>query len=304
VVDADAVVIAGYDAIINRFVGACAEMDAERALAANVEVEYDSIDKRFLDRLNERAEGAPDGADAAAFAAVKDAISEAMGKRVGEAAEKLKGVLTAGAPPEMNKALEMLAAQGKLDDAIVLLLQANIEQAKAAGMEPAVQVMSGVLSHASVLKEAKLSPEVRLIRRLLRAEDAEAREDLLMTALKPSKGVMLADGTVTTGVRVNGKKFVEELRSLIEQYSNVEEAFAMRLSQLGEESENVARKIFDMEEKDVKDLQEEAFHKRSVSVWDLEQVEMREEVEGRQAAWEGRLGNLPAGFDEHGKMAI
>jgi hypothetical protein len=161
-----------------------------------------------------------------------------------------------------------------------------------------------VLDHAAMLKDARLSPEVRLIRRLLRTDDEEVRVDLLMTALKPNKGVMLADGTVTSGVRVNGKKFVQELRGLIEQYSNVEEAFAMRLSRLGEESEAVARKLFDMEEKDVKDLQEEAFHRRSVSVWDLEQVEMREEVEGRKASWEGRLGQVPSGFDEHGKMAI
>eukprot|EP00173_Palmaria_palmata_P004620 Plantae.Rhodophyta-Palmaria_palmata.ctg666.p1 GENE.Plantae.Rhodophyta-Palmaria_palmata.ctg666~~Plantae.Rhodophyta-Palmaria_palmata.ctg666.p1 ORF type:complete len:228 (+),score=59.58 Plantae.Rhodophyta-Palmaria_palmata.ctg666:289-972(+) len=227
-----------------------------------------------------------------------------MSKRVAEAAERLKEILTAGSPGDMNNALERINLKGGLDDAIVLLLQANIDQAKQAGMEPAVKVMTGLLDYASKLKEAKLSQEVRLIRKLLRTDDDESREDLLMTALKPNKGVMLADGTVTSGVRVNGKKFVQELRTLIDHYSNVEEAFAMRLSALGEQSETVARKLFDMEEKDVSDLQEEAFHKRSVSVWDLEQVEMREEVEGRKADWEGRLGQMPSGFDEHGKMAI
>jgi hypothetical protein len=295
---------AAYDALIDRLVAACAEEDADRALAANVDFEYERIDKRFLDRLDARASAAAAAAAGPALAKVKDAIAEAMRARVAAAAEKLKVVLTAGGPGAMRDALETLAAKGGLDEAVVLLLQGNIEQAKAAGMGPAVQAMTAVLDHAAMLKDARLSPEVRLIRRLLRTDDEEVRVDLLMTALKPNKGVMLADGTVTSGVRVNGKKFVQELRGLIEQYSNVEEAFAMRLSRLGEESEAVARKLFDMEEKDVKDLQEEAFHRRSVSVWDLEQVEMREEVEGRKASWEGRLGQVPSGFDEHGKMAI
>lgn len=302
---ADEKAMLAYDAIIERFLGAAKEEDAERALFANIEYDYDSIDKRFLDRLDDKvAEAGSESEDRKGYILVKEAIANAMSKRVAEAAERLKEILTAGSPGDMNNALERINLKGGLDDAIVLLLQANIDQAKQAGMEPAVKVMTGLLDYASKLKEAKLSQEVRLIRKLLRTDDDESREDLLMTALKPNKGVMLADGTVTSGVRVNGKKFVQELRTLIDHYSNVEEAFAMRLSALGEQSETVARKLFDMEEKDVSDLQEEAFHKRSVSVWDLEQVEMREEVEGRKADWEGRLGQMPSGFDEHGKMAI
>lgn len=302
---ADEMAMMAYDVIIERFLGAAKEEDAERALFANIEFDYDSIDKKFLDRLEDKvAEAGAESEDGKGYILVKEAIANAMSKRVAEAAERLKEILTAGSPGDMNNALERINMKGGLDDAVVLLLQANIEQAKQAGMEPAVKVMTGLLDYASKLKEAKLSPEVRLIRKLLRTDDEESREDLLMTALKPNKGVMLADGTVTSGVRVNGKKFVQELRTLIDHYSNVEEAFAMRLSALGEQSETVARKLFDMEEKDVGDLQEEAFHKRSVSVWDLEQVEMREEVEGRKADWEGRLGQMPSGFDEHGKMAI
>jgi len=42
---------------------------------------------------------------------------------------------------------------------------------------------------------------------------------------------------------------------------------------LAKESELAARDIFGLQEKDISTLQQEAFDQRSVSVWDLEQLE-------------------------------
>lgn len=307
-VDAAEVATATYDALIERLVEASKEHDGAVALAANVEFSYEEIDKRFLDRLAEQAKLAGINGEeekAKSLKLVEEAIASAMSKKVGEAAEKLKTVVSAGSPDDMRKEISRInTMQGGIDDAFVLLLQGNIQQAEAAGQEPAVKILTMLMEFASSLKEARLNPEVRLIRKLIRAPDSAARIEMLTEALSPNKSVLLADGTKTSGVRVNGKKFVEALRELIEQYSNIEEKFAMQLSTIGEESEEIARKLFDMEDKDVKDLQNEAFHKRSVSVWDLEEFEQKEDVEGRKAPWDGRLGNIPEGFDEHGKMAI
>jgi hypothetical protein len=296
---------ATYDALIERMVTASGEDDGEIALASTVEVEYEAIDKRLLDRLEEQVAGEADVDRVAALTAVKAAIGNAMSSKMKEAAEKLKDVIMAGPPVEMRKKMETLAVKGSIDDAFILLLQGNLQQAEAAGVAQAVSVMSSLLEHASFLKDARLAPEVRLIRSLIRTKDSETRMALLTTALKPNTGILLADGkTKTTGVRVNGKKFVVALRELIEKYSNIEEGFAKLLNDIGEESEAVARQLFDMEEKDVRDLQREAFNKRSVSVWDLEKIEMQEELEGRSAGWEGRLGDMPAGFDQDGNMRI
>jgi hypothetical protein len=303
--DETAMADASYDSLLDRLLRACRE-DGDAigdALSTTVAFSYDDMDKRFLDRLEEAS-----GEDAEdlwkPLTLIKAAIAVEMGKRMASAAEKLKVVLTAGSRDDMRKELEILAVKGGVDDAFVLLLQGNIQQAENAGVNSAVQVLSSVLEHAAMLKDARLAPEFRLIRRLLRTNDSEARIDMLKEALTPTKAVFLPDGSKTAGVRVNGKKFVEALRDLIEKYGNIEADFVQKLSQIGEESEGVARKLFDMEDKDIQDLQQEAFSKRSVSVWDLEKVEMTEEVEGRKAAWDGQLGPIPHGFDEHGKLQI
>jgi hypothetical protein len=303
--DDKAVADASYDALLDRLVRACRE-DGDAigdALSTTVAVSYDDMDKRFLDRLEEAS-----GEEAEdlwkPLTLIKAAIAVEMGKRMTAAAEKLKVVLTAGSPDDMRKELEILAVKGGVDDAFVLLVQGNIQQAENAGVNSAVQVLSSVLEHAAMLKDARLAPEFRLIRRLLRTNDSEARIGMLTEALTPKKAVFLPDGSKTAGVRVNGKRFVDALRDLIEKYGNIEAEFVQKLSEIGEESEGVARKLFDMEDKDVQDLQQEAFSKRSVSVWDLEKVEMTEAMEGRKAAWEGQLGAIPQGFDEHGKLQI
>ena len=295
-----AVATATYDELLDQFSAAFSESPA--ALKTTIDASYDRIDLTLLERLGERiTEGGPQAQNGHE---VRDAISAAMNDRMAAAMAAVKSVLAAGEPTAMRAAVDTLARKGKIDDAFVLLLQANIEQAKKAGATQAVEIVQMVLDHASAVQELGLDPEIKLIRSLLRTEDKAARVEMLMEGLKPRGTVTNMDGSATQGVKVDGKKFVTALRKLIEEFGNVDEKFVLRLSAIGEESETVARKLFDMEGKDVKDLQDEAFHKRSVSIWDLERIEMEEQLQGREAAWEGRLGSIPEGFDEHGKMEV
>lgn len=289
---------ATYDELIDKLVAAGTGAELKTAVGAS----YDRVDMRLLERLSERV--ALGGSDASALAGVRDTINAVMKERVATATEALKTVLAAGDPVAMRKQIDLLARQGKVDDAFMLLLQANVEQAAKAGAEQAVKVMKMVLEHAMKVKEVGLDPEIKLIRSLIRTEDSETRVKMLMEGLKPRQTVTSIDGNPVTNVKVDGKKFVIALRKLIEEFGNVDEKFVLKLSQIGEESEAVARKLFDMEDKDVRDLQDEAFHKRSVSIWDLERIEVEEELEGRKAPWEGQLGEIPAGFDPEGKMEI
>lgn len=292
---------ATYDELIDEIMSARAPSNP-KALKAAVNSAYLRIDLRMLERLNERISKGK--SDKAALIELRDVISLIMNERVQAAGKSVSMVLSAPNPDEMRKQINDLSRQGKVDDAFILLMQANLEQAKKAKVRPAVHVLSFALDHAQKLKDVQLEPEIRLIRALLRTEDADTRVKILTKGFTPGKSVTFLDGTPTSGMRVDGKKFVAALRRIIEDFGNVDKDFVLRVSKIGEESEAVARKLYNMEDKDVKDLQNEAFHKRSVSVWDLEKLEVQEKVEGKSAAWEGRLGSVPDGFGEDGKMQI
>ena len=118
-------------------------------------------------------------------------------------------------------------------------------------------------------------------------------------AFTPRKAVMRADGSMSSGVDNDAKEFVKALRKLIQEFGNVEKSFVEKLGRIGEESEEVARKIYALGDKDVSEIQDEAFHKRSVSVWELERLELSESFQGRKAPWEFAQ---PAGFKDGKKQ--
>lgn len=293
-----------YDELIDSFLES---RSRESGLKATVSLQYERVDMEMLNRLQMRQEAAQCDAERQALEEVTSSITNEMSERVNAAVTRLREVISApGGMDAMKKRLELVAEGGGLDDAFIMLLQSNMERAADAGTkgQDAARALGEVLRAANEIKDRKLPAEIRLVRKLLRADGQKARVALLMEALTPGKKVAMVGGGMSAGVRVDGKQFVEALRELIAKYGNVDKAFVKRLIEIGEESEAVARKIYGIEDKDVKELQEEAFHKRRVSVWDLENVEISEEAQGRKAGWEGSLGYIPPGFNEEGKMTI
>jgi hypothetical protein len=63
-----------------------------------------------------------------------------MSARIQKASASLQTVLKAGNLDGMMKQLMILNAKGGLDESVVLLMEANIEQAKKAGAKPAFEV--------------------------------------------------------------------------------------------------------------------------------------------------------------------
>lgn len=297
-----------YDDLIDMFISAYENSSDEKegkvAIKTAVEINYHRIDMRMLERLSERIVSA--GNRSPLLAKVRDEISEVMNLRLSAAMDAVKSVLSAPSPADMRNRVKDLSQRGKLDDAFTLLLQANLEQARKAGVEQAARAIEGILQYATNIKDQEVDPEIRLIRRLLRTQDEETRIQMLTDAITPEASVELVDGSKTTGLKLDGKKFVASLRKLIEEYGQIDESFVLKLSKIGEESEQVARKVFDMEDKDIADYQDEAFHKRSVSIWDLEEYEHQETMEGRTAPWEGQMGNIPEkmGFGPDGKLSV
>lgn len=294
------VAVLSYDALLAEIQGAASAHGG--SLAAAVRRAYNRVDMRFLQHLAQKNLDAADDEERAGIEAVQAAVTQEMTVRMGAASAAFKEVVTAGDEDAMNRQMALLLQKGELDEAFLLLLAGNLEQAKAAGVEPAVAVLSRLQTRAAELKDSRAPPEVALVRKLLRTPELDERRALLTAALTPRKKIALADGSSSSGVVVDGKKLVVALRRLVEEFGNVDAAIIERVDALGLEAEAVAREIYGLEGKDVGQLQDEAFHKRSVSVWDLEQVEIQSEMEGREAPW--AAGNKLPGFDEEGRMQL
>lgn len=269
-----------YDALLNEMVNAS---DGVRMAVTRL---YNRIDNRFLEHLSSKID-ASTGKEQESLVELKDMIIETMSARMTKATEVMKTVFQAGPPEEMERKLVELYRMGDVDEAFLLLLKGNIDQARKAGAEPAVQVLSRLRSRAMELGDANAEPEVVLVRKLLRTEDRAQRKAFLIDALLPKGKVVLEDGRSTSsGSKVDGAKVVQTLKRLIEDFGNIDAAFVKKVTGLATECEEAAREIFGLEGKDAKELQDEAFHKRSVSVFDLERVEMEAEMKGEKAPWE------------------
>lgn len=297
-----------YDQIIDMFVSAFEsasdEESGQAAVKTAVDLNYHRIDMGMLERLSERIVAA--GKRAPLLARVRDEISVVMNQRLSAAMDAVKNVLSARSPDDMRSRVNDLLQRGRVDDAFILLLQANQQEAQKAGIQEAAHAIGEILKYASEVKDQTLEAEIRLIRQLLRTDDEAVRIQMLTNAITPEASVELTDGSKSTGMKIDGKKFVAALRKLIEDYGHIDESFVLKLSKIGEESEQVARKVFNMEDKDISEYQDEAFHKRSVSIWDLEEYEQQETMEGRTAPWEGKLGSIPEkmGFGPDGRLSV
>eukprot|EP00286_Rhodomonas_abbreviata_P016837 CAMPEP_0181318428 /NCGR_PEP_ID=MMETSP1101-20121128/16999_1 /TAXON_ID=46948 /ORGANISM="Rhodomonas abbreviata, Strain Caron Lab Isolate" /LENGTH=433 /DNA_ID=CAMNT_0023425893 /DNA_START=374 /DNA_END=1675 /DNA_ORIENTATION=+ len=287
--------IASYDSFIDKL-----RANSGDALRSAVEAAYDRMDMRLLERLNERMQ--EDSEEKESLVALNNAVQETMSARIQRASAALQGILKAGDPDAMKKEMMLLNAKGGLDESVILLLEANIDQAKKAGAQPAVEVMTMLKDKAVEFKDQSMPDEIRLIRRLLRTQDKDARKEQLVDAFKPRERIELPDGSTTKPQTVNGRRFVEALRDLITKFGNVDSAFLERIDMIAQESEDVASELFGLKDNvDVNKLQDEAFHKRSISVWELESIEEGYEQSGQKAPW-----HFPskAGWDEDGNMVI
>jgi len=286
--------VLSYDRFIDELIADPSNIDTA------VEASFDRIDMRFLERLNERVQ--EDSPKKDILAALNSSIQSCMSVRVQKASETLAKILKAGDPNAMKKELMILNAKGALDDSVILLLEANIDQAKKAGAAQAVTVMTMLRDKAVDYKDQSMPEEIRLIRKLLRTDDEAARKAMLTEAFKPRDDVLNPDGSARRKQNVSGKAFVTALRTLISDFGNVDKSFLAKVDMIAKESESVASSLFNVsEDMDVRELQDEAFHKRSISVWELESLEEQYERSGMEAPWQGESRG---GWDKDGNMII
>lgn len=157
--------------------------------ASIVFANYDQFDAQFIKVLNERvANGEQESQD------VLDALAGEQNKRLAEATESLKLVLAAGDPMRMEGVIVKLAREEKVNEAFLLLLEANANQAAAAGATGPAQLMKRLGERAMEEKDKQSSSkEIKLLRQLLRTDDETKRQEILTDAFTPKTGLLVSE---------------------------------------------------------------------------------------------------------------
>jgi hypothetical protein len=280
---------------------------------------YDQFDAQFIKVLNERKENGDNDA-----ATLLEALSVEQQKRLTLATECLKQVLAAGDPQRMEGVIVKMARDGKVDEPFLLLLEANANQAKAAGANGPAQLMERLRARASEEKDKQSSTkEVTLLRKLLRAEDSNAREKLLEDAFTP-KDVLLVPGTPENAQKalegeapdeekpmpdVPPPDFINACKAVLLNFGNLATDddrgdLSTRIKQIASEAEVVATRIYG-KGMSPKEQQDRMWKEQTTSIFDLETLEIEAERRGETAPWANPDNDdiLP-GFDGEGRMKI
>ena len=149
---------------------------------------YDQFDAQFIKVLRERIDNGDNDAQEVLYA-----LSVEQEKRMAVATETIKEVLSMGDPMRMEGRVVKLAKEGKIDEPFLLLMEANANQALAAGANGPAQLMNRLSKRAYEEKDKQsTSKEIKLLRQLLRAEDTDERAALLEDAFTPKVGLLVS----------------------------------------------------------------------------------------------------------------
>jgi len=178
--------------VLKRFQDLPADMD----LAAAVQYNYDLCDKEFMESLQaEVADCLSQGADIEAqqYQEILNEISKAMADRMNTAQLKIQAIFEKGkgrgesALKAMETEIVAMGRRNELDEALVLLMEANQQQAIEAGATKTADILKTLLKRIVEQQEKALPDEQRLLRSLMRIENSEERKGLLFAAFKPTK---------------------------------------------------------------------------------------------------------------------
>jgi len=275
-------------------------LKTNESIAAQISANYAMVDYAFLQRLEEViAEGTE---DTARVMEIKEAVTAEMSNRMQAAAEAMKDLVQSPTPVVMEGKMAGLARQGRLDDALLQLLEANLQQAQAAGEagKGAVAVLTKLQVRVREELDLALPKPVALLRRLLRMDDPDARQKLIREKMSPKKGsggILLTtvskeeqEAAQSTEPDVSPREVAEAIKEIKIRFGNVDEeydtGFIKRLEAISDEAEAIALDLAGGKELSARQAQDMAWNQASVSVWDLEAVEEEAHQEGKLAVWE------------------
>lgn len=280
---------------------------------------YDQFDAQFIKVLKERSENGETESQE-----VLDALSIEQSKRLSAATENIKTVLAAGDPMRMEGVIVKIAKEGKIDEPFLLLLEANANQAAAAGAQGPAQLMKKLGQRAMEEKDKQSqTKEIKLLRQLLRTDEAEKREELLTEAFTPKQGLIVEGSAANAMKALEGElpdeekpmpdvpppDFINACKAVLLNFGNLSSDddrgdLSSRIKQIANEAEVVATRIYG-KGMSLREQQDRMWKEQTTSIFDLETMEIDAEKRGESAPWSNPDNDdiLP-GFDSSGRMKI
>mmetsp|Transcript_3560 Transcript_3560/g.7361 ORF Transcript_3560/g.7361 Transcript_3560/m.7361 type:complete len:534 (+) Transcript_3560:233-1834(+) len=280
---------------------------------------YEQCDAQLVKVLQERAEeGDADSAE------VLTALAEEQAARMTVATDTLREVLSMGDPGRMEGSIIKMAREGRIDEAFLLLLEANAVQAEAAGATGPAQVMRKLGMRASEEKDKQSSTkEVKLLRKLLRTPNPDDRAAIIEEAFTPRDKLMVEGSYENIQMAAEGEApeeqkpepdvpppdFINACKAVLLNFGNLSSDdsqgdLATRIKQIASEAEIVATKIYG-QGMDSREQQDRAWKDETTSIFDLELLEVEAEQRGEEVPWANPdMDDIIPGFDTDGKMKI
>lgn len=246
---------------------------------------YDLCDYTFMENL--KSEESAGGENSAFYTELLSTISKAMAQKIGTAQDRLTQILSKRTPPGMISEIVSMARKGEIDESLILLMEANAQQARKAGSTQAADVITSLVKRANEEREKKLPDEQRLLRALIRLDKSEERKGLLYAAFKPAKSLDENQGFVEGPPLITPPAFIAVVRNLITSFGNVDSFDIMnRAKVIIDEAQIVATELYG-EGMTPRQQQEYMFKERTMSVWDLANYEDKALTSGEEVPWGG-----------------
>lgn len=253
-----------------------------------VEANYELCDLEFMESLKAEADSCyAEGADLEAkeYETLLATINKVMVKRLSSATDRLQIILSKPSLKAMEAEIVAMVRRGEVDEALVLLIEGNIQQAQTSNATEAVTLLKSLRKRITEETERKLPDEQKLLRALLRETDSIKRKTLLFEAFSPTKS-MSTDGNILQGPPlISPPSFINVVRRVIQETGNVDSFKIMELmSAIIDEAQIIATDLYG-EGMSPREQQQFMFEKNSVSVWDLAKMEEEALYTGDEVPW-------------------
>jgi hypothetical protein len=253
-----------------------------------VEEHYDLCDYEFMGMLKSEVDACyAEGADVEAkeYETLLETVNKVMVKRIGGAQDRLKRIFDKRTLPAMESEVVAMVRRNEVDEALILLLEANTQQAEGAGATQAVEVLKRLTKRIAEEKDRKLPDEQKLLRALMRIGDTEERKGLLSEAFKASK-IIGEGGNFEDGPPlISPPMFINVVRQFIQSFGNIDGFNIMeRALAVIDEAQIVATDLYGVG-MTKRQQQQMMFEKKSISVWDLANYEEKSLMSGEEVPW-------------------
>lgn len=286
------------------------DMDEEK-LAPWVEEEFARCDYKFLQVVNEERMAAAQAGESereARLMLVINTVNQRSSVLIEQATERLRQVMSAPDPMMMELSISKLVAQGGADETFQLLLEANRDQAAAAGATGPAQLMDRLLKKTKTEIQRSKSPGQALISQLISEGDRLKRIELLTEAFTPVESLILAsedDKNKEPEPVVKPPDFIEIAKAMIRNFGNVKlgdgTGLKDRVMEIVGEAEQVSTDIYG-ESMTAEEQQDRMWNDGTISVFDLETLEQQAEAMGETMPWHGEMdeSKFIEGFNKQG----